>query len=131
LAGKVYAPVGLATHYHTLAVRPDWSSSLQAVAVIGAHIFYRNPGFNGTPAAFNAAYLGREAISGPARTNWPAKPVQPVEMLAPPFVTAVPAIPTTAPRSIWTPAPPPKPIDDGLPESTIRPEYRNSGRPLI
>jgi hypothetical protein len=131
LAGKVYAPVGLATHYHTLAVRPDWSSSLQAVAVIGAHIFYRNPGFNGTPAAFNAAYLGREAISGPARTSWPAKPVQPVEMLAPPFVTAAPVIPATTPRSIWTPAPPPKPIDDGLPESTIRPEYRNSGRPLI
>ncbi|MDI1295874.1 MAG: cell wall hydrolase, partial [bacterium] len=47
LSGDVYKPVGLATHYHTLAVRPVWSSSLQPVAVIGAHIFYRNPGFNG------------------------------------------------------------------------------------
>ncbi|RYM10158.1 cell wall hydrolase [Sphingobium cupriresistens] len=131
LAGKVYAPVGLATHYHTLAVRPDWSSSLQAVAVIGAHIFYRNPGFNGTPAAFAAPYLGRETISGPARTSWPARPVQPVEMLAAPYTPPVQALPPMTPRTGWTPVPPPQNADDGLPESTIRPEYRNSGRPLI
>lgn len=129
LAGKVYAPVGLATHYHTLAVRPIWSSSLQAVAVIGAHIFYRNPGFNGTPAAFSDPYLGRETISGPARSSWPARPVQPVEMLAAPYTP--PAAVPTAPRTGWTPAPLPQSVDDGLPESTIRPEYRNSGRPLI
>lgn len=136
LAGKVYTPVGLATHYHTLAVRPEWSSSLQAVAVIGAHIFYRNPGFNGTPAAFRIPYLGRETISGPARTSWPAKPVVPVETLAPAYASpaniASPATPLQpAPRSGWTPAPLPQTTDDGLPESTIRPEYRNTGRPLI
>ncbi|MFC3442333.1 cell wall hydrolase [Sphingobium rhizovicinum] len=131
LAGQVYAPVGLATHYHTLAVRPDWSSSLQAVAVIGAHIFYRNPGFNGTPAAFQIAYLGRETISGPARTSWPAKPVQPVEMLtAPSAATSSPAMPV-APPTGWIPKSSLPAPDDGLPESTIRPEYRNSGRPLI
>lgn len=131
LAGRVYEPVGLATHYHTLAVRPDWSSSLQAVAVIGAHIFYRNPGFNGTPAAFHAAYLGRETISGPARTSWPARPVQPVELLAPTYLSPTLAPAPVAPRTGWTPAPPPRTDDDALPESTIRPEYRNSGRPLI
>ncbi|MEC3910491.1 cell wall hydrolase [Sphingobium sp. CR2-8] len=131
LAGRVYAPVGLATHYHTLAVRPDWSSSLQAVAVVGAHIFYRNPGFIGTPAAFHATYLGRETIAGPARTSWPARPVQPVETLAPLYGGPLPAQAPVSPRGGWTPAPVPAPVDDGLPESTIRPEYRNSGRPLI
>jgi len=133
LAGRVYAPVGLATHYHTLAVRPDWAASLHPVAVIGAHIFYRNPGFNGTPAAFRVAYAGRETISGPARTVWPVRPAQPVEMLA--AGAALPVAPGTAaplaPPVAWTPPRPAQPADDGLPESTIRPEYRNSGRPLI
>jgi hypothetical protein len=133
LGGRVYAPVGLATHYHTLAVRPDWAASLHPVAVIGAHIFYRNPGFNGTPAAFRVAYAGRETISGPARTVWPARPAQPVEMLA--AGAALPMAPVTAapvaPAVTWTPPRTAQPADDGLPESTIRPEYRNSGRPLI
>ena len=130
LAGQVYAPVGLATHYHTLAVRPVWSSSLSPVAVIGAHIFYRNPGFNGTPAAFRTVYLGRETISGPARRVWPARPAVPVEGIAPAFGASVPV----APAMGWTPPPPriaPASRDDHLPQSTIRPEYRNSGRPLI
>ena len=130
LAGQVYAPVGFATHYHTLAVRPDWSGSLRAVAVIGAHIFYRNPGFNGTEAAFRDIYLGRETISGPARTSWPARPAPaPVELMAPPAPLFA-APPAPAARG-WTPPPAPLPVDDGLPQSTIRPEYRNSGRPLV
>lgn len=138
LSGRVYTPVGLATHYHTLAVLPPWSSSLQPVAVIGAHIFYRNPGFNGTPAAFTLPYTGRETISGPARRVWPQKPVVPVETLgaASPLLPALaPAAPLAAPPTGWAPAPTlapaPKRAEDSLPESTIRPEYRNSGRPLI
>lgn len=132
LSGLVYKPVGVATHYHTLAVRPAWSSSLQPVAVIGAHIFYRNLGFNGTPAAFNIAYGGRETQSGPAPRIWPAKPLVPIEDLAsatlpPPRPLLSPALPA-APQS-WRPDP--APVDDGLPQSTIRPEYRNTGRPLI
>lgn len=129
LSGLVYKPVGLATHYHTLAVRPVWSGSLQPVAVIGAHIFYRNPGFNGTPAAFQVAYLGRETQSGPALRSWPVKPVTPVDDLAPPYIAATPARNATVPALGWKPAAPP--VDDGLPQSTIRAEYRNSGRPLI
>lgn len=133
LGGVVYAPVGLATHYHTLAVRPDWSASLQPVGVIGAHIFYRNRGFDGTVDAFRATYLGRETQSGPARTSWPAKPVAPVDIM--PALTPAPVTPPVsaapgveAPRG-WTP--PVAPVDDGLPQSTIRPEFRNTGRPLI
>lgn len=124
LAGRVYAPVGLATHYHTLAVRPDWSGSLRPVAVIGAHIFYRNPGFNGSPAAFRAVYLGRETISGPLRTAWPARTAAPAELWKP--ASGLTTMPLVAPS---TPTMPPRPADS-LPESTIRPEYRNSGRPL-
>lgn len=132
LAGQVYAPVGLATHYHTLAVRPEWSSTLRPVAVVGAHIFYRNPGFNGTAAAFSSLYHGREFISGPARRVWPEKPVTPPGVPAMPGAAATPVpAPAIAPALDWTPpAARMAPADDGLPESTIRPEYRNSGRPL-
>ena len=55
LAGKVYAPVGWATHYHTNWVVPYWSSSLTKLAVIGTHIFYRWEGGWGKPAAFRFA----------------------------------------------------------------------------
>jgi len=133
LSGYVYKPVGVATHYHTLAVRPLWSSSLQPVAVIGAHIFYRNLGFNGTPAAFTIAYMGRETQSGPARRAWPARPIAPVEeyaagTLAPPIARIAPL-----PAPGWTPPLPSaaRQSEDNLPESTIRPEFRNTGRPLI
>lgn len=130
LSGLVYKPVGLATHYHTLAVRPAWSGSLQPVAVVGAHIFYRNPGFNGTPAAFQVAYPGRETQSGPALRSWPVRPPTPIEDLAPPSYTlgAPPMRTAPVPTPGWRPAPPP--VDDGLPQSTIRAEYRTSGRPL-
>lgn len=132
LAGSVYAPVGLATHYHTLAVRPDWSASLQAVAVVGAHIFYRNPGFNGTVAAFNAPYAGRELISGPARTSWPAKPIAPVAAQTIPIPLPNGVLPSaTAPSWSSSGNPGDASADSRLPQSTIKPEYRNSGRPLI
>ena len=136
LAGRVYAPVGLATHYHTLAVHPLWADSLSPVAVIGAHIFYRRPGFDGSAAAFQRAYPGRELGSGPARTVWPVRAVQPVEMMAAgtamtpaPSMAAIAATPANGPTA--APSQPPAPPQDALPQSTIRPEYRNSGRPLI
>lgn len=33
-----------ATHFHTRAVRPDWSKRFPRTATIGAHAFYRHPG---------------------------------------------------------------------------------------
>lgn len=60
LAGRVYAPVGMATHYHADYVLPYWAPRLDKIAVIGAHIFYRWPGQWGRRGAFNAAYAGRE-----------------------------------------------------------------------
>jgi spore germination cell wall hydrolase CwlJ-like protein len=52
LDGNVYAPVGLATHYHTNWVVPYWSSSLVKAANVGTHIFYRWAGGWGRPPAF-------------------------------------------------------------------------------
>ena len=66
LAGYVYAPVGLATHYHTYAVTPPWSRSLVMTAVVGAHFFHRWKGYWGTAAAFNQQYLGHEPVPGGA-----------------------------------------------------------------
>jgi hypothetical protein len=99
---------------------------------VGAHIFYRNPGFNGTAAAFNAPYAGRELISGPARTSWPAKPIVPVEAQAMPIPLPNGALAPTAAPSWSSPGRPgDTSADSRLPQSTIKPEYRNSGRPLI
>ncbi|PWG03785.1 hypothetical protein DF286_02010 [Sphingosinicella humi] len=68
LAGKVYAPVGYATHYHTNWVVPYWSSTLSKVANVGTHIFYRWAGGWGKPAAFTDRHSGSEpALAAPAR----------------------------------------------------------------
>lgn len=60
LSGSVYAPAGLATHYHADYVVPYWASSLVKTAVEGAHIFYRWAGGWGQPAAFNDRWSGLE-----------------------------------------------------------------------
>ncbi|MCL6740015.1 cell wall hydrolase [Sphingomonas sp. RB56-2] len=60
LKGAVYAPVGLATHYHANYVVPYWASSLVKTSVQGAHIFYRWPGGWGRPAAFNDRWTAVE-----------------------------------------------------------------------
>ncbi len=52
LTGQVFAPVGYATHYHTDWVVPYWSASLDKVAAIGTHLFFRWTGWWGTPPAF-------------------------------------------------------------------------------
>ena len=67
LAGKVYAPVGLATHYHTNWVVPYWSSSLVKVANVGTHIFYRWSGGWGRPGAFAARTRSSEPMIDLAR----------------------------------------------------------------
>jgi spore germination cell wall hydrolase CwlJ-like protein len=60
LDGYVYKPVGLATHYHTNWVYPYWSSSLDKVAQVDTHLFFRWRGFWGTPAAVRNRYGGGE-----------------------------------------------------------------------
>lgn len=65
LAGYVYLPVGLATHYHTIAVHPYWAPSLSHVGTIGAHRFYRFAGAAGQPGAFRFTYGGGEPLAAP------------------------------------------------------------------
>jgi Cell Wall Hydrolase len=81
LAGSVYTPVGLATHYHTLWVNPYWAGTLDHIGTIGAHRFYRTRGASGQAAAFTNAYAGLEpAVSG--RTS-PAPVISPIPTAAP------------------------------------------------
>jgi spore germination cell wall hydrolase CwlJ-like protein len=37
----VASPIGDATHYHASRIQPYWSSSLQYVASVGNHIYYK------------------------------------------------------------------------------------------
>ena len=74
LAGHVYAPVGLATHYHTTAVYPQWAPSLRFIGTIGAHRFYNWAGAAGKPAAFAARYLGAEPVAAPHPRTWTPSP---------------------------------------------------------
>jgi hypothetical protein len=116
LAGHVFAPVGLSTYYHTLAVSPPWSASLQPVAVIGAHIFYRWKGMAGEPTAFTHHYARLEVQSGPAaRAMIPS--MIPIA-IAPP-VSPSPSPELTVGKALLLPQ-----------GSGIRPEYLSSGRPL-
>jgi len=81
LAGDVFAPVGWATHYHANYVVPYWASSLDKVAAIGAHIFYRSKGVAGLRGAFRGVYAGNEPLPAVPTTGI-ATPV--AEAAAPP-----------------------------------------------
>lgn len=65
LSGYVYAPVGLATHYHTVQIHPYWAPSLNYVGTVGAHRFYGFRGAAGRGEAFRFAYLGGEPAPTP------------------------------------------------------------------
>ncbi|PEQ12049.1 cell wall hydrolase [Novosphingobium sp. PC22D] len=67
LAGSVYAPVGLATHYHTVQVNPYWAPSLHYLTTIGAHRFYSFRGAAGRSSTFRFAYAGGEPVAAPHR----------------------------------------------------------------
>ena len=68
LNGAVFAPVGLATHYHANYVMPYWAPTLVKNAVIGAHLFYRWSGNWGRPAAFTQRYARLEPSSTALRS---------------------------------------------------------------
>ncbi|PNU05597.1 hypothetical protein A8V01_15670 [Novosphingobium guangzhouense] len=60
LAGEIDPTVGLATHYHTEQVHPYWSATLDKIAKVGDHLFFRWRGSWGRKAAFGAHYVGDE-----------------------------------------------------------------------
>ena len=135
LAGKVYGPVGHATHYHTQAVLPYWASSLVKSAVIGAHIFYRWSGAWGQPVAFRQRYAGVEpgvaALAKQAALTEPL-PVTKLPMKLSDIIRPAAEASTADALSAMVTAPPDnlpkvKLTELGLPQSTIRERYRNSG----
>lgn len=147
LAGYVYAPVGLATHYHTIAVHPYWADSLNYLGTIGAHRFYRLGGRAGSPTLFNtAAYRGGEPVAAPhprtaaANTDPGLDPLAIERAYAQGFGIAVTA--SGAETAPVRPAPAPTYAAAlqarggdalytarSLPEAHgIRPEYANSGQ---
>ncbi|MDE2597124.1 MAG: cell wall hydrolase [Sphingomonadales bacterium] len=155
LAGYVYAPVGLATHYHTFAVHPAWDAKMINVTNIGAHRFFRMPGPAGEPGAYRFAYLGGEPVAAPhPHSNAPvidaALALDPLAIqrayeaglkaaqanggtaLAPTTAGLAPV--HAAPAPTYTSEQQQRGGDavyrgEKLPEATgIRPEYQNSGR---
>ncbi len=128
LAGKVFAPVGHATHYHADFVVPRWANILLKSAVIGRHIFYRLDRGLGAPSAFRSAYAGVEPAPRPyvppAGTT-PILPIytatlpEPVAAYAGRALAAGPAQPQAVAEPIY--------VNDNLPQSRVREEYRNSG----
>jgi len=64
LGGHVYTSIGHSTHYHTDWVVPYWSDSLDKVAAVGTHLFFRWAGWWGTPGAFHNRYAGGEPAIG-------------------------------------------------------------------
>ena len=136
LAGYVYAPVGLATHYHTYAVTPAWNRGMVMTDVVGAHFFHRWKGYWGTSAAFNQHYVGGEPVPGPHMSVQPIAPPTP-QMIAAATAGAVsvpvPAtvVATVAQAKPATPAPAVPAASDMLPpESQILDRWKDSGKPL-
>ncbi len=70
LAGSVYAPVGMATHYHATYVYPYWAPSLNFIGTIGAHRFYSWKGSAGRLSAFFRGHAGYEPFPGPKPRAW-------------------------------------------------------------
>ncbi|WP_404480100.1 cell wall hydrolase [Novosphingobium sp. BL-52-GroH] len=66
LSGAVDGHVGLATHYHADYVVPRWRDGLVKIARQGAHLFYRWPGYWGSPAAMGRSSGPGEEIVEPA-----------------------------------------------------------------
>ncbi|MFC3582021.1 cell wall hydrolase [Sphingomonas hylomeconis] len=140
LAGSVYAPVGMATHYHTYAVTPAWNRSLVMTAAVGAHFFHRWKGYWGTAGAFRQAYGGHEPLPGPhPRLEAPLVPLATVALAAqvPPIVATPPAViqPAYAQSGLPVtgtvrPAPTPAPTATRSDDSQILDRWKDSGKPL-
>lgn len=136
LSGRVFAPVGMATHYHTYAVTPYWNKSLVMTGVYGAHFFHRWKGYWGTPRAFTAVYIGGEPLPGPIGRRNTAVAV--TDALA--GRTAPASAPLTLPATASAPVTDPAQLQpayrevadarDTLPQSTVLDKWADSGKAL-
>lgn len=119
LGGFVFAPVGLATHYHTYAVTPSWNRTLVMTGVFGAHFFHRWKGWWGTGPAFHQAYSGVEPYPGPHARN----PEAPIAASDPQAIAAATAalLRDAQATAVAAKAPP------VTPTLSITPEHRAAG----
>lgn len=129
LAGSVFAPVGMATHYHTYAVTPAWNRSLVMTGVFGAHFFHRWKGWWGMTAAFRQSYHGGEPLPAP-RAAAPAIPAAiPVAQTGDARTPAV-ARAAIQPAYVESGTPTAEYADPALPDSQILDKWKDSGKPL-
>jgi spore germination cell wall hydrolase CwlJ-like protein len=113
LTGFVDKRVGNATHYHTDWVVPYWSGTLDKIAQVGTHLFFRWRGYWGTPAAFRGRYAGGETVDrrvpgyvappagdmpagGATRFGVPEMPGDSVQYLQPRPALTIPGVPAAA-----------------------------------
>ena len=139
LSGGVYAPVGLATHYHSFAVTPAWNRAMVMTDMVGAHLFHRWKGYWGTAAAMNRAYAGGEML--PPLPPAPSQPMTIGDATAlPPMppTLAVPPIPVESAPAGPSPrdaAPAPRPTETIISDrwkhsGEILDKWKDSGRPI-
>ncbi|MEP6868774.1 MAG: cell wall hydrolase [Novosphingobium sp.] len=116
LSGYVDPQVGRATHYHADYVVPYWQSSLDKMAQVHAHLFYRWRGFWGTKAAFTGPSNADEpAIAKLATVSTVHRKAAEIEN--PGALDGPDATPSEA--AIALPPPPPIQID-GIAEKSLR-----------
>jgi hypothetical protein len=82
LAGRVFAAVGHATHYHADYVLPYWADSLDKTVQIGRHIFYRLRSSLGDSRAFFQHYAGSEPLPPKPETAVVIPPADVTDQLA-------------------------------------------------
>lgn len=134
LSGRVFAPVGMATHYHTYAVTPYWNKSLVMTGVHGAHFFHRWKGYWGTPRAFTASYMGGEPLPGPlGRRDAASEVADALAGRTAPAATPIPLRPSvSAPVTDIAQVQPAYresvAATDSLPQSTILDKWADSGK---
>lgn len=129
LAGRVYAPVGLATHYHAVAVRPWWAGGLDSVGTIGSHRFYRWRGAAGGPMAFGARYAGGEPAAAPRpRAARPGPDTADPPALARGGEASIEAPPPDPVTLAANDAEEPAPAGPFAGSGRVRPEYARSGQ---
>jgi len=152
LSGYVEPAVGLATHYHTIAVHPYWAPSLRFITTIGAHRFYSFMGRAGASGTFNFSYVGGEPMAAPHARNPAAdklpdpvldplalqkaydsglKTAQTGGLVQPGDVGQAPAHPGPAPSysaEVQARGGDKQYSGDRLPGSGVKAEYQNSGQ---
>lgn len=102
LAGRVFKAVGYATHYHTNWVVPYWSATLDKIAAVDTHLFFRWTGWWGTPGAFRGGIEGEEPIIAKIAALSPAHRAEPAIDGKALGIAALAMLPASKPKKLST-----------------------------